>query len=123
MSATPSLFNDLVQILRESYPCTAVKDGNAIARFIGWQQTIDPTKPLALFNVIVPIFGKPAHGTICASTFTANSYSIPSTAVIYKATLVDGEIVYVPANKPTEQRADIYDSRSFDDNLEPLCTA
>lgn len=97
----------------------ALKDGNEIARFIGFKKSAISEPQVALFNLIAPVGLIPLMGTVTAEVLREHGYSAPSTEIAYKPMLVDGEIVYVPrdkqAVKATEQRADIYAHRTHDD--------
>jgi len=121
-----ALFNDFAQGLREQYAATKpeLKDGSEVAVFIGNQETIDPHKPMALFNLLEPLGVHPVGSTVGKETLAKHGYAAPSMAITYKAHLIDRKVCYLPIGELpdfTEFNADIYASRSTDDAGELLC--
>ena len=55
------------------------QDGNTVAKFLGWQPTRDPSKPMALFNLTQPVGVHPIGSTVGVETLARHGYSSPTT--------------------------------------------
>ena len=93
---SPSQLDSVFSAFRTTYE-TPLKDGNDVAVFLAHQEGIGDLEGFPLFNMIRRVGDVPVNATVSAETLRRLGYSTPT----------------IP---------DANDSRSFDDNMEPLCS-
>jgi len=79
MNATPSPFAPFAEIMRETFatPKPELKDGSAIAVYLGWQSGGIFTQGFALYNLTQPVGIHPAGSTVSEQTLNRLGYSAP----------------------------------------------